>query len=55
MGWVNKVSLVSEKMNHHPDIHISYNKVEIELTTHDANRITIKDIQLAEKIEKLNI
>jgi 4a-hydroxytetrahydrobiopterin dehydratase len=50
---VTKIAIISEKMNHHPDITISYNSVHIDLTTHDINSISKNDIILARKIEEL--
>ena len=52
-GFMSKVALLSEKMNHHPNWQNTYNKVKIELTTHDKGGITINDINLAESIDKL--
>tara|TARA_B100001250_G_scaffold389205_1_gene388111 strand:+ start:191 stop:478 length:288 start_codon:yes stop_codon:yes gene_type:complete len=52
-GFMSKVALLSEKMDHHPNWQNTYNKVTIELTTHDKGGITINDIQLAESINKL--
>ena len=52
-GFVTKIALESEKMNHHPDITISYNRVNIKLITHDINQISEKDRDLAKKIDKL--
>ena len=52
-GFMSKVALLSEKMDHHPNWQNTYNKVTIELTTHDKGGITINDIQLAESIDKL--
>ena len=52
-GFVAKIALESEKMNHHPDITISYNRVNIKLITHDINQISEKDRDLAKKIDKL--
>ena len=52
-SFVTKIALISEKMNHHPDITISYNSVHIDLTTHDINNVSKNDIILAEKIEEL--
>ena len=52
-GFISKVALLSEKMDHHPNWQNSYNKVKIELTTHDKGGITINDINLAESIDKL--
>jgi 4a-hydroxytetrahydrobiopterin dehydratase len=52
-SFVTKIALISEKMNHHPDITISYNSVHIDLTTHDINDVSKNDIILAGKIEEL--
>ena len=52
-GFMSKVALLSEKMNHHPNWQNTYNKVKIELTTHDKGGITINDTKLAESIDKL--
>ena len=52
-GFMSKVALLSEKMDHHPNWQNTYNKVTIELTTHDMGGLTTKDIKLAEAIDKL--
>ena len=52
-GFMSKVALLSEKMDHHPDWQNIYNKVKIELTTHDMGGITSNDTKLAEAIDKL--
>ena len=52
-GFISKVALLSEKMDHHPDWQNVYNKVKINLTTHDKGGITSNDIKLAESIDKL--
>jgi 4a-hydroxytetrahydrobiopterin dehydratase len=52
-SFITKIALESEKMDHHPDILISYNKVNIKLITHDTNQISEKDIDLAKKIDEL--
>ena len=52
-GFMSKVALLSEKMDHHPDWQNTYNKVIINLTTHDKGGITTNDIKLAESIDKL--
>ena len=52
-SFVTRIAMISEKMNHHPDITISYNSVHIDLTTHDINGISKNDIILAGKIEEL--
>ncbi len=53
-GFMSKVALIAEKMNHHPEWKNVYNKVEITLTTHDeGNMITEKDRKLAKAIDEL--
>ena len=52
-GFMSKVAILSEKMDHHPDWQNTYNKVKINLTTHDKGGITINDTKLAESIDKL--
>ena len=53
IDFVNKLVEPAEKAGHHPDITISYNKVTINLTTHDAGGITQKDFDLAQIISQL--
>lgn len=53
MEFVQKVGEEAEREHHHPDITIRYNKVTINLTTHDANGLTYKDFKLARIIEQL--
>jgi len=45
--FVNQLVEPAESLGHHPDIEISYNKVRITLTTHDAGGLTQKDFDLA--------
>jgi len=52
-GFMSKVALLSEKMDHHPNWQNTYSIVKIELTTHDKGGITSNDIKLAESIDKL--
>jgi len=54
MTFMNKVADVAEEMNHHPWWSNVYNKVEIELTTHDAgNTVTELDHKLAKRIDEI--
>ena len=46
-AFMTKVALKAEQMNHHPDWFNVYNRVEVKLSTHDADGITAKDIELA--------
>ena len=53
-GFMTKVAIEAEKMDHHPNWSNVYNRVTIELSTHDAgNVVTEKDRKLAEIINKL--
>ncbi|GAB3824951.1 hypothetical protein GCM10028895_33980 [Pontibacter rugosus] len=54
LQFMNAVGEVAEEMNHHPWWSNVYNKVEIELTTHDAgNTVTELDHALAKRIEEI--
>jgi len=53
-GFMSKVAIVAEKMEHHPNWSNVYNTVSFELNTHDAgDKVTEKDRKLAEEIDKL--
>ena len=52
MGFVTRVAMAAEVMDHHPDLRIVYSRVEITLSTHDAGGVTARDIELATKIEQ---
>jgi 4a-hydroxytetrahydrobiopterin dehydratase len=53
-AFMNRVALLAEKMDHHPNWSNVYNKVTIELTSHDAgNTVTERDRKLAKAIDKL--
>ncbi|GAA5992329.1 hypothetical protein JCM10908_000430 [Rhodotorula pacifica] len=53
-GFMSRVAIWAEKLNHHPEWSNVYNKVSIALTTHDqGNRLTALDVKLAERIEQL--
>lgn len=50
-GWMSQVALIAEKMNHHPEWFNVYNRVEVILTTHDADGLSALDIKLADKMD----
>lgn len=53
-GFMSKVALLAEKMDHHPTWTNTYGTVEIELTTHDSgNKVGSKDVELARQINSL--
>ena len=51
-GWMCRVALAAEKLDHHPDWSNSWNKVVIDLVSHSAGGITGKDLTLAAEINK---
>ena len=50
-GFMTKVALVAERMDHHPEWSNVYKTVNVLLTTHDAGGLTMKDIELARAME----
>ncbi|MCW5693604.1 MAG: 4a-hydroxytetrahydrobiopterin dehydratase [Pseudolabrys sp.] len=52
-GFMTRVALVAEKMDHHPEWFNVYKTVEVTLSTHDAGGVTELDIALAEAMESL--
>jgi 4a-hydroxytetrahydrobiopterin dehydratase len=53
MEFVNKVANLAEEEGHHPDMHVHYGKVLIELSTHSIKGLSENDFILAAKIDKL--
>lgn len=53
-GFMTKVAMEAEKMNHHPEWFNVYNRVRIDLTTHDVDGISNYDIKLAKTIDKIS-
>ncbi len=52
-GFLTQVAIASEKMDHHAEIYNVYNRVRLDLTTHDAGGISQRDLDLAQKINAL--
>ena len=52
-GFMASSALVAEKLDHHPEWSNVYNKVVVDLTTHDAGGISAKDFELAAAMDKL--
>ncbi len=51
-GFMTRVALMAEKLNHHPEWFNVYNRVDVTLATHDAGGVTALDIKLAAFIDK---
>ena len=52
-GFISKAAIHIEKMNHHPEWFNVYNKIKVDLVTHDAGGITQNDINLAKILNSL--
>jgi len=52
-GFMSRVALAAEKLDHHPEWQNVWNSVEITLSSHDAGGLTERDIKLAKIIDKL--
>lgn len=53
IGFVNKVAAQADKVDHHPDILVQYNKVTLRLSTHDANGLSERDFAFAKVADEL--
>lgn len=47
LAFVNRVGAIAEQLGHHPDITINYNRVRLDLITHDAGGLTDLDFKMA--------
>jgi 4a-hydroxytetrahydrobiopterin dehydratase len=54
IAWMTRAAFEAEHLNHHPEWSNVYNRVEVRLTTHDTGGLTAKDIDLAQRMEKIS-
>ena len=52
-GFMSRIALLAEKMDHHPELFNVYNRVEVILSTHDAGGLSERDIRLAQRIDEI--
>jgi 4a-hydroxytetrahydrobiopterin dehydratase len=52
-GFMSRVALKADQMDHHPEWSNVYNNVTITLTTHDAGGVSLRDIELAKFIDRI--
>lgn len=53
MAFVNAVAFVAHRQDHHPDLSVHYNRVDVVYSTHDAGGVTLNDCICAAKVESL--
>jgi len=51
-GFMTRVALLADKVDHHPEWSNVYNRVEVLLTTHDADGVTHRDVEMARFIDE---
>ncbi len=51
MKFANRVAALAEEQNHHPDILVSYTKVTLTLSSHDAGGLTARDFKMAKAVD----
>ena len=54
-GWMARIALVAEKMDHHPEWFNVYRMIDVTLSTHDAGGVTQADIDLAKMMDAIAI
>ena len=52
-GFLSRVALYAEKVDHHPEFTSVWNRVDFRLTSHDADGVTERDVKLAETINTI--
>jgi 4a-hydroxytetrahydrobiopterin dehydratase len=52
-GFLTRVAMHAEKVDHHPEFTSIWNRVDFRLTTHDTDSVTERDVELAKAIDRL--
>ncbi len=52
-GWMSRVAMAAEKLDHHPEWFNVYNKVEVTLSTHSVDGLSSLDIKLAKSMDRM--
>jgi 4a-hydroxytetrahydrobiopterin dehydratase len=53
IAFVNAVAAIANRLDHHPDLYVSWNEVTVRTWSHDVDAITRRDVELAREIDAL--
>jgi 4a-hydroxytetrahydrobiopterin dehydratase len=53
--FVNVVAAIAEEMDHHPDMHVGYNKVQCSISSHSAGGVTMQCVEFCELVNAIGI
>lgn len=53
-GWMTRIAMIAEKMDHHPEWLNVYNRVDVTLATHDVGGLSERDIKLARVMDQIS-
>lgn len=53
VGFVDRLTVVAEEQNHHPDLFVGWGRVTVQLSSHDVGGVTARDFRLAAALEQL--
>ncbi len=53
--FMSQIAIVAEQMNHHPEWFNVYNRVEVTLTTHDVDGLSNYDVEMAERMDEIEV
>ncbi len=53
-GWMSRVALLAEKMDHHPEWSNVYKTVEVTLTSHDVGGLSERDVKMAQALDEMS-
>lgn len=51
--FIDELAPIAERLNHHPDLRLSWRTVELDLSTHDADGVTAVDVELARELDQI--
>jgi len=52
-GWMTRVAIWAEKLNHHPEWANVYNRIDVTLTSHDVKGLSMRDVKMARRMDIL--